>query len=104
MKTCCAVGDASDFMAETPRTPFMKKVKNMGFSDKVHHTAARGTSFCSANGMHIIMLALVFGRCPCDIRCQHDCALAPWSLHDCLILEACAQLEVTRIGELGQGR
>ena len=27
---------------ETPRTPFMKKVRNMGWSDKVHKMAARG--------------------------------------------------------------
>eukprot|EP00966_Prymnesium_polylepis_P130281 3013086-Prymnesium_polylepis.2 len=42
MGKCCAVWDASDFMSETPRTSFMKKVRNMGFSDKVHRTAARG--------------------------------------------------------------
>lgn len=62
MGKCVAVGDASDFMTETPRTPFMKKVRNMMWSDKVHHSAARGGSFCSGNGMNIAVLDLVFAR------------------------------------------
>ena len=62
MGKCVAVGDASDYMTETPRTPFMKKVRNMMWSDKVHHSAARGGSFCSGNGMNIAVLDLVFAR------------------------------------------
>eukprot|EP00966_Prymnesium_polylepis_P286914 6627065-Prymnesium_polylepis.1 len=60
-------------MSETPRSAFMKKVRNMGFSDKMHMTAARGTSFASGNGMNIIMLALVFGRCS-EMNCVKGCA------------------------------
>ena len=62
MGKCVAVGGASDFMTETTRTPFMKKVRNMMWSDKVHHSAARGGSFCSGNGMNIAVLDLVFAR------------------------------------------
>lgn len=58
MGTCCAIGDASDFMTETPRSLFLKKVRNMTFSDKMKHSCARGTTFCSAKGMNIIALAL----------------------------------------------
>merc|ERR1712070_971174 len=55
-------GDASDYMTETPRSPFMKKVRTMIWSDKVHKSAARGGSFCSGNGMNIMVLPLVFAR------------------------------------------
>ena len=60
-------------MTETIRSSFMKKVKLMQWSDKVHHSAARGTSFCSANGMNIIALALTFGRCS-ELNCVKACA------------------------------
>ena len=72
MGKVCAIGDATDFMTETIRSPFMKKVKLMQWSDKVHHSAARGTSFCSANGMTIIALALTFGRSS-ELNCVKAC-------------------------------
>lgn len=75
MEKCVAVGDASDFMTETPRTPIMKKVRNMAWSDKMHHAAARGTSFCSANGMNIMVLPLVFARAS-----ETACIRAMWSM------------------------
>jgi hypothetical protein len=82
MGRCAAVGDATDFLTETPRVPFMKKVRNAMYSDKMHHSAARGTSFCSANGMNIIILALVFARCSeqaCVRACRSQLAnLPPW--------------------------
>ena len=73
MGKVAAIGDATDFMTETIRSSFMKKVKLMQWSDKVHHSAARGTSFCSANGMTIIALALTFGRCS-ELNCVKACA------------------------------
>lgn len=73
MGKVAAIGDATDFMTETIRSPFLKKVKLMQWSDKVHHSAARGTSFCSANGMNIIALALTFGRCS-ELNCVKACA------------------------------
>lgn len=73
MGKVAAIGDATDFMTETIRSPFMKKVKLMQWSDKVHHSAARGTSFCSANGMTIIALALTFGRSS-ELNCVKACA------------------------------
>ena len=73
MGKVAAIGDATDFMTETIRSSFMKKVKLMQWSDKVHHSAARGTSFCSANGMNIIALALTFGRCS-ELNCVKACA------------------------------
>ena len=79
-----AIGDATDFMTETIRSPFLKKAKLMQWSDKVHRSAARGTSFCSANGMHIIALALTFGRCSelnCVKACSHWLAQLPSHMH-----------------------
>ena len=73
MGNVAAVGDATDFQTETIRSSFMKKVRLMQWSDKVHHSAARGTSFCSANGMNIIALALTFGRCS-ELNCVKACA------------------------------
>jgi hypothetical protein len=80
MGNTAAIGDASDFLTETPRVPFMKKVRNMMYSDKMKHSAARGTSFCSANGMTIIILGLVFGRCSelaCVLACRSQLAKLP---------------------------
>ena len=49
-----AVGDATDLTTDTFRSPLLKSVKNAQFSDKIHHSAARGTSFCAGTGMNII--------------------------------------------------
>ena len=84
MKPCCAVGDATDFMTETTRSPFMKKVRNMQHSDKMKHSCARGTTFCSGNRMTIMALPLVFGHSS-EMSCVRACAsmlamLPPWVL------------------------
>eukprot|EP00966_Prymnesium_polylepis_P033390 776392-Prymnesium_polylepis.1 len=80
MGKTAAIGDATDFLTETPRVPFMKKARNMMYSDKMKHSAARGTSFCSANGMTIIILDLVFGRCSelaCVLACRAQLSKLP---------------------------
>jgi hypothetical protein len=80
MAKVAAIGDATDLICETPRIPFMKKVRNMMYSDKMHHSAARGTSFCTANGMNSIILPLVFGRCSelaCVLALRSQLALLP---------------------------